>query len=208
MLSASGLRVFPTNIVVAWRSGSVMDCHAMAQGLIPDGNGIKTELHVQGTVNVGAVSRWPCCRWDVKHNQPSNQQTLEGRLLIGGNQHDLWPKSILPHFTRWVTMATVLFFAMPYGYDDVPCMICLIVCVSCRWSSASWVQLGGVTGESRMICLIVCVSCRWPPAAWVQLSGVTGESRMICLIVCVSCRWSSAAWVQLGLLLASLVWFV
>ena len=27
-------------------SGSVMDCHAMAQGSIPAGNGVLTELHV------------------------------------------------------------------------------------------------------------------------------------------------------------------
>ena len=26
----------------------------------------------QGTVNGGAVSKWPRCRWDVKHNQPTN----------------------------------------------------------------------------------------------------------------------------------------
>ena len=31
---------------MAWRSGSVMDCHATAQGSIPGRNGIKTELHV------------------------------------------------------------------------------------------------------------------------------------------------------------------
>ena len=31
---------------LAWRSGSVMDCHATAQGSIPGGNSIKTELHV------------------------------------------------------------------------------------------------------------------------------------------------------------------
>ena len=28
---------------------------------------------LQGTVNGGAVSKWPRCRWDVKHNQPTNQ---------------------------------------------------------------------------------------------------------------------------------------
>ena len=27
----------------------------------------------QGTVNGGAISKWPRCRWDVKHNQPNNQ---------------------------------------------------------------------------------------------------------------------------------------
>ena len=27
----------------------------------------------QGTLNGGAVSKWPRCRWDVKHNQSTNQ---------------------------------------------------------------------------------------------------------------------------------------
>ena len=31
---------------LAWRSGSVMDCHATARGSIPDGNGVFTEFHV------------------------------------------------------------------------------------------------------------------------------------------------------------------
>ena len=31
---------------LAWRSGSVMDCHATARGSIPCGTGVKTELHV------------------------------------------------------------------------------------------------------------------------------------------------------------------
>ena len=31
---------------MAWRSGSVMDCHATALSSIPGGNGVKTELHV------------------------------------------------------------------------------------------------------------------------------------------------------------------
>ena len=31
---------------LAWRSGSVMDCHATAQVSIPGGNGVFTELHV------------------------------------------------------------------------------------------------------------------------------------------------------------------
>ena len=30
----------------AWRSVCVMDCHATAWGSIPEGNGVKTELHV------------------------------------------------------------------------------------------------------------------------------------------------------------------
>ena len=32
-------------VELAWRSGSVMDCHAMARGSIPGGNGVFTELH-------------------------------------------------------------------------------------------------------------------------------------------------------------------
>ena len=31
---------------LAWHSGCVMGYHAMAQGSIPGGNGVKTELHV------------------------------------------------------------------------------------------------------------------------------------------------------------------
>ena len=42
--------VFPFTIKnwveLAWRSGSVMDCHATARCLIPGGNGVKTQLHV------------------------------------------------------------------------------------------------------------------------------------------------------------------
>ena len=36
---------------------------------------LKTKLHVlfKGQKNGGAVSKWPCCRWNVKHNQPTNQ---------------------------------------------------------------------------------------------------------------------------------------
>ena len=33
-------------VELAWRSGSVMDCHATARGSIPGGNGVFTELHV------------------------------------------------------------------------------------------------------------------------------------------------------------------
>ena len=31
---------------LAWCSSSVMDCHVMARGSIPGGNGVKTELHL------------------------------------------------------------------------------------------------------------------------------------------------------------------
>ena len=31
---------------LAWRSGSVMDCHATARGSIPGGNSVFTKLHV------------------------------------------------------------------------------------------------------------------------------------------------------------------
>ena len=33
-------------VELAWRSGSVMDCHATARGLIPGRDSVKTELHV------------------------------------------------------------------------------------------------------------------------------------------------------------------
>ena len=33
-------------VELEWRSGSVMDCHTTARGLIPGGNGVFTELHV------------------------------------------------------------------------------------------------------------------------------------------------------------------
>ena len=55
-----------------------MDCHATARGSNPGGNGVLTELHVlrNGAVNGGAVSKWPRCRWDVKHNQPTNHDLV------------------------------------------------------------------------------------------------------------------------------------
>ena len=33
-------------VELAWRSGSVMDCHATTRGSIPGGNSVFTELHV------------------------------------------------------------------------------------------------------------------------------------------------------------------
>ena len=44
MLSISHFRAVRT--VMAWRSGSVMHCHAPARGSNPGGSGVKTELHV------------------------------------------------------------------------------------------------------------------------------------------------------------------
>ena len=38
--------IFLTPWELAWRNGSVMDCHATARGSIPGGNGVFTELHV------------------------------------------------------------------------------------------------------------------------------------------------------------------
>ena len=35
-----------TGAELAWRSGSVMDCHATTRISIPGRNGVKTELHV------------------------------------------------------------------------------------------------------------------------------------------------------------------
>ena len=36
------------NLVVklAWRNDSIIDCHKTPRGSIPDGNGVKTELHI------------------------------------------------------------------------------------------------------------------------------------------------------------------
>ena len=31
----------------------------------------------QGTINGGTVSKWPCCLWDAKHNQPTSQIGLK-----------------------------------------------------------------------------------------------------------------------------------
>ena len=58
---------------LGWRSGSV-------NGLPSDNPGFdsrwvrcinRASRPSQGTVNVGAVSKWPCCQRDVKHNQPN-----------------------------------------------------------------------------------------------------------------------------------------
>ena len=51
--------------------GSVMDCHVKARGSIPGGNGVFTSFtsFMQGTVNGGAISKWPRCWRDVKHKQ-------------------------------------------------------------------------------------------------------------------------------------------
>ena len=35
-----------TQVELAWRSGSVIDCHATARGSIPSGNGLSKELQV------------------------------------------------------------------------------------------------------------------------------------------------------------------
>ena len=48
---------------MAWRSGSVMDCHATARGSIPGGNGVKT-------------------KWDVKHSQV----TIKFNVVMMDNQ--------------------------------------------------------------------------------------------------------------------------
>ena len=36
----------------------------------------------QGTVNGGAISKWPRCRCDVKHNQPTNIPTKICRIIV------------------------------------------------------------------------------------------------------------------------------
>ena len=61
-------------VLVLWRRCSVMGCHATTRGSILGGNGVfnKASRPSQGTVNGGAVFKWPRCRWDIKHNQPIN----------------------------------------------------------------------------------------------------------------------------------------
>ena len=47
--STSRISLYSNQILeveLAWRSGSVMDCHTTVRGLIPGGNGEKTELQV------------------------------------------------------------------------------------------------------------------------------------------------------------------
>ena len=56
--------------------GCVMDCHATNRGSIPGGDCVKSKLQGQGTVNGGAVSKWPRCQWDAKHNQLTNQNII------------------------------------------------------------------------------------------------------------------------------------
>ena len=43
---AEGIGFKVSIVELAWRSGSVMDCHATARSSIPGGNGVFTELHV------------------------------------------------------------------------------------------------------------------------------------------------------------------
>ena len=50
------------------RSGSVMDCQVTGRW---ERCIYRASRPSQGTVNGGAVSKWPRCRWDVKHNQPT-----------------------------------------------------------------------------------------------------------------------------------------
>ena len=61
-------------VELAWRSSSVMDCHVTAWGSIP---------YSQGTLDGGAVSKWPRFRWDVK--KTTNQPTTEPYKLTVSN---------------------------------------------------------------------------------------------------------------------------
>ena len=54
---------------LAWRSGCVIDCYVTAWWERCKNWASRTS---QGTVNGGAVSKWPRCQWDVEHNQPTN----------------------------------------------------------------------------------------------------------------------------------------
>ena len=67
-------RLLHSTTELAWRSGSVMDCHATARGFNSRWERCiyRASHPSQGTVNGSAVSKRPRCRWDVKHNQPTN----------------------------------------------------------------------------------------------------------------------------------------
>ena len=56
---------------LAWRSGSVMDCHATAWDSIPSWNGVKTELHVH---RKGQLKGVPSLNLSMgRKTQPTNQ---------------------------------------------------------------------------------------------------------------------------------------
>ena len=80
-----------------------MDCHATARGSNASGNCIyRTSRPSQGTVNGGAVSKWPRCRWDVKHNQPTRyilNILVEWFNICKSIIWDLKPRS---HFAEYV----------------------------------------------------------------------------------------------------------
>ena len=86
---------------LAWHSIIVMDCHAKTRGF--DSRWVKcinrASCPLQGTVNGGAVSRWPHCRWDVKHNQP----TKDPLVLVSRDQN----ASYVCFWTRWLVVSNV-----------------------------------------------------------------------------------------------------
>ena len=51
----------------------------------------RTSCPSQGTVNGDAVSKWHRCRWDVKHNQPTNQP----KLGSGSKVESMCPASLV-----------------------------------------------------------------------------------------------------------------
>ena len=63
---------------LAWCSGSVIDCHATAQGSNPSGNGVKTWLHLLHKGQLVGVPSLNDLAVDgtLKHNQPTNNMLL------------------------------------------------------------------------------------------------------------------------------------
>ena len=87
------------------------DCHATARGAIPNGNGVKTELHVLRKGQRGAVSKWPRCRWDVNHNQPTNKTCIIA-LNDLSMPYMLWTTVVFP-------MRFLCIFIKPFTFSEI-----------------------------------------------------------------------------------------
>ena len=111
---AEGLKLHDVGVMgganIVWRHPKIAKCEVclkqcshyteagVAQQLC---NGLPHPL--QGTVNGGAISKWPCCRLDVKHNQPNitlhnfcrviHQIGYEMKRRVIAEDHIIWLKS-------------------------------------------------------------------------------------------------------------------
>ena len=76
-----------------------MDCHATTHGSIPGWDVLKPNFtSFARVVNGGAVSKCPDCRWNVKHNQPTNQPTKNANDNVATQRtqcNDLIPTTFL-----------------------------------------------------------------------------------------------------------------